>query len=152
MIIFICYSNLFLYMRVFRPSCDNAMFITEMYTSGKNRNNLRVQFAELRHTWKLLFLNVSSQQTCCHLHKIVGFQTREHNQGKTKKPVMPLSPLVCSILKLGLWVIGRSKLTPSQNESFCIWILNCYLKKNIVIHVILFYLTHQCFDKKSSQL
>jgi hypothetical protein len=49
-IIFVYHSNLFLCMRVFRPSCRNAMFITEMYTSGKSRNNLRVQFAELRHT------------------------------------------------------------------------------------------------------
>ena len=44
------------------------------------------------------------------------------------------------------------KMTCSQNESFSIWILNHYLKKNIDYTTVLFYLTHQCFDKKSSQL
>ena len=96
---FIYHSNLFLCMRVFRPSCGNAMFITEMYTSGKNRNNLRVQFAELRHTWKLLFWTSRHSKLVATSTKLLDFRHVNTTKEKQRnKRIMPLSSLVCSIL------------------------------------------------------
>ena len=83
-----------------------------------------------------LQLSIIKWSSSSHSYQIIS--SSQPHQVTLNKSTSSSHPHQVILIKLkpGLWIIIRSKMTCSHYESFSIWILNCYFKKDIL---------HYCF-------